>query len=279
MSDATIRPTAVHPKVRPPLAVAVAVPGSALAGALALALASRSVSAPGSTVLLVYSGLIALCAFVYFARPRLTAAALAILGTSGCVASAFALLMGGTVPWLLVAFWGSSAALLAGLLDYIGRGGPDRLSSVTVTAIVSLLLLSAIGLGEYVRMTWSSAERAMLESVLKAPSKTQSPQFEAAPTDLEQAPGGKWAAYWTVATNDPLEAWDGMREAVEGDGWTVFAEERGRELRARKDDFDLTVIAEEAVPAPFAKGGAPSSGFRGYVSMAAYVSGGTLPQP
>lgn len=231
--------------------------------------------------MLGYAVLIAVVGLVYLLKPRLAAATLTGLGALGCVATGLALVSWGTVPWLLVAFWGSSAVLLAGLLDYIGRGGPDRLSSVTVGAVASLLMLSSVGLGEYVRMNWSSAERAMLESVPLTPAPASGPRLMVAPHELEQAPDGKWAAHWTVWTADPVDSWSSVRSAVLRDGWTIFAEKKGRELRARKDSFDLTVIAEKTANArvgPGAETSATSGAAGWYVSMAAYVSGGIAGQ-
>ena len=64
----------------------------------------------------------------------------------------------GAVPWLLTSFWAGAATLLAGLLDLIGREGNDPMVGVTVAAVVSLLLLSALGLGQYVRVSWPPAK-------------------------------------------------------------------------------------------------------------------------
>jgi hypothetical protein len=122
------------------------------------------------------------------------------LGALLCVVCAVALLVQGATPWLLTSFWGGAATLLAGLLDLIGRDGAEQIVGVTVAAVVSLLLLSALGLGQYVRLIWPLSGRAMLESLPMG--VTGQSGSGGSMTAVEQAPRGRWMGHWVVRTRD-----------------------------------------------------------------------------
>ncbi len=76
--------------------------------------------------------------------------------------------------------------LLAAILHL--TGGAGRSGTVTLVAVISLLVLSALGLGQYVRTTWSDDERAILERL---------PQLVGTPVStwtvpISPAPDGAW---------------------------------------------------------------------------------------
>ena len=256
------------PKRSPMLRVAVT--GSAVAGGIALVI----VTGPLRPEVFISAGIaVFVSAAVYLAQPRAGTIAFLTLGTAICVSCAVALFTVGAVPWLLTSFWAGAATLLAGLLDLIGRDGTDPMVGVTVAAVVSLLLLSALGLGQYVRVSWPLTGRAMLESLPQDVTGQIGGRTGATRMVVEQAPGGRWVGRWIVRTRDSVRTWDAFALAVQADGWDVSANKSCAELRAIKDGYVLRVVAVETdgqgVPTgPGEYQGAPQD----TVELAAYVS-------
>jgi len=223
-----------------PLLLRIAVAACALAGAMALAL----VTGPVRPELFIAAAVaVGVGAVVYLAQPRAGAIAFLVLGTTICVACMAGLFVLGAVPWLLTGFWGGAATLLAGLLDLIGRDGTDSMIVATVAAVVSLLLLSALGLGEYVRVNWTPTERAMLEEVPAAVAGTGASGAGSIRAYFEPAPQGRWACRWMLRTRDAAKSWQAMRLAVESAGWAVTVDSPGESLVADKHGFVLTITA------------------------------------
>jgi len=226
-----------------PLLLRIAVSACALAGAMALAL----VTGPLRPELFIAAAVaVGVGAVVYLAQPRAGALAFIVLGSMICAACMVGLFVVGAVPWLLTGFWGGAAALLAGLLDLIGRDGTDSMIVATVAAVVSLLLLSALGLGEYVRINWTPRERAMLEGVPAAIAGTGATGVGGIDAYFEPVPQGRWACRWMLRTRDAAKSWQAMRLAVESAGWAVRVDSPGHSLVADKSGFVLTITASEA---------------------------------
>jgi len=183
---------------------------------------------------------------VYLVQPRAGVIALLALGTGICVACVVALFSVGTVPWLLTGFWGGAATLLAGLLDLIGQDGSDSMIVATVVAVVSLLLLSALGLGQYVRVNWTPGERAMLQEVPADVTGVSVAALSSQDGYVEQAPDGRWACHWIVRTRDFAKSWASLRLAVESAGWRIFAEKPGKGMTAEKDGYRLVIEVHPA---------------------------------
>ena len=268
---ATIGRTGVaDPPAKRSLMLRVAVTGSAIAGGIALVV----VTGPLRPEIFISAGIaVFVAAAVYLAQPRAGTIAFLALGTAICAACAVALFTVGAVPWLLTSFWAGAATLLAGLLDLIGRDGTDPMIGVTVAAVVSLLLLSALGLGQYVRVNWPLTSRAMLESLPQDVTEQTGARTGATRMVVEQAPGGRWVGHWIVRTRDTVRTWDSFALAVRADGWSVRVNKTCEELRAVKDGYVLRVVAEETdgqgVPTgPSKYRGAPQD----TLEMAAYVS-------
>lgn len=246
----------------------VAVTGSAIAGAVALIVAAG----PLRPEIYVSTGAaVIVAAIIYLVQPRAGTIAFLTLGAAICVACAVAFARVGAVPWLLTSFWAGAATLLAGLLDLIGREGKDPIVGVTVVAVLSLLLLSALGLGQYVRMNWPPAAKAVLESLPQdiSPSNGASsgPRMV-----VEQASGGRWAGHWSVRTRNRVRAWDALTLALAADGWRIGVNESCERLRAVKDGYVLWVVGEdpaETVEGPGTGGGSEELGA---MALAAYVS-------
>lgn len=234
-------------QARPPLLLRVAVPGAALAGAAGLLLAAAA--APGAEPVFAAGALAAVGGLIYPVSPRVGAWILLAVGAVTLAFTGFALTFGGSVPWLLVTFWGASATLLAGLMHVIERGNTAELmSGVTVGTVVAVLALSALGLGQYVQANWTAEERAMLEQLpFLDPQVTRDVNALAGMVveSIEPAPGGMWAAYCTYRGKDQLEAVSDMAERLKAHDWVV-AEEFGVELTAAKDLYRLRVVTEEA---------------------------------
>jgi hypothetical protein len=208
-------------------------------------------------------------AIIYLVQPRAGTIAFLTLGTVICVACAVAFARVGAVPWLLTSFWAGAATVLAGLLDLIGREGRDPIVGVTVVAVLSLLLLSALGLGEYVRMNWPLAGRAVLESLPQDVSQPGSAASQAPRMAVEQASGGRWAGHWSVRTRNRVRAWEAFALALAADGWRIGVNESCERLRAVKDGYVLWVVEEDPAEAT------PSAGTgeeQGAMDLAAYVS-------
>jgi len=251
------------------VALRVAVAGSALAGGLALVL----VTGPLRPEVYVSAGIaVFISVAVYLVQPQAGTIAFLALGTAICVACAVALFSVGTVPWLLASFWGGAATLLAGLLDLIGKDGNESMVSVTVAAVVSLLLLSALGLGQYVRVSWPPASRAILESLPRDVTEQVGRRPGASGMVVEQAPGGRWVGRWVVRTRDAFRTWDSLTLAIEADGWRVVENEQCKRLRAIKDGYSLWVLAGQSSSwNKQADATASVTAAPGSMSLAAYV--------
>jgi hypothetical protein len=206
-------------------------------------------------------------AIVYLVWPRIGATVLVACGTAGIVLVGLALIMSGSVPWLLIAFWGASATLLAGLLHFTEQGpSAARLAAVTVGAVVALLVLSAFGLGLYVRMTWSEQERAVLESAqLAEDAPGLSGVVEPA---AEPAPGGEWAIHWTYVGDEPEAAFDEIGRRLAARGWQVSRTPEG--LVAEHTGYRIRVVLDETATQDSSPRGAESS--QTVVPMSAYVA-------
>lgn len=233
-------------RVQPPLLLRVAVPGASLSGAAGLALAGAA--GPGAELVFAAGVVAALGGLMYLFSPRAGAFVLMGVGIVTLVFSGFALALSGSVPWLLVTFWGASATLLAGLMHLIERGNSAELmSGVTVGTVVAVLVLSALGLGQYVQMNWTSEERATLERLpflSEQSGGTAALGFEVVVDSVEPVPGGQWAAYCTYRGQDRTATISEMTRLLTSHGWEIIAEVDG-EFTAAKDAYRVTVVAEQ----------------------------------
>jgi len=250
---------------RRPLLLRVGVVGAAVAGAVALIIVTGPVRPE------VYTGggvavLVAAAAYLFW--PRWGTIALLSLGTIICVACAVGYSRIGAVPWLLTSFWAGAAVLLAGLLDLIGRDAKEPMAGVSVAAVLSLLLLSALGLGQYVRVNWPLTGRAMLESIPQDVTRVAEPSSTEAPMSVEQAPGGRWVGRWIVHTRDRNRAWSALALAIQNDGWRVRANRVCERLTAVKDGYELVVVET----GPDAASAETTAAAQDDLSLAAYVS-------
>jgi uncharacterized membrane protein SirB2 len=191
---------------------------------------------------------------VWLYAPRIGYWILLVSGLVIMTASGIALARG-AVPWLLVAFWGGSALLLAAILHL--TTGAGRSSTVTLVAVISLLALSALGLGQYVRATWTPDERAILERLPKlvvAPAAT--PVWTDAPAP---APDGAWRCAWVVSVTRS-EALRTVRGVLVRDGWIIRTfSTTGMSAEKAGDRVDLT-LSDSLGPAPLTPGGTRVSG-------------------
>jgi len=225
-----------------------AVVGVALSGASALVWAGMLAGGTAQGFAIAGAAVALAGALVWEFGPRAGYAILAGDGVAVMIASVFALLVQGTVPWVLVAFWGGTAVVLAALLHLVGGDGPERSTTVTVVAVISLLALSALGLGEYVRMAWTPGELAMLRGMPVYGEGESSP----AATVRTSAPvsGGEWGASWSVVATEPAEQFSRMRQRLTADGWSVESQS-STSLRAEKDGYRLELEASVS-PEPIA---------------------------
>ena len=221
----------------------VAVPVITFAGAAALVWAGWLC---GGSVLVagVLCGMAAVgLAVLWLFRPRIGGALLIALGSATTAASGVSLLTGGSVPWLLVAFWGGSAILLAAILDLVAGPGTDRPTIVALVAVVSLLVLSGVGLTAYVAETWTAAEQRTLQNLPIVP-KAQAAVAEH--LRLEPVVGGEWGAHWSLRASDPRKEFDRMRSMLVTDGWTI-SDTAPMALIAEKSGFQVQ-LTEQPVP-------------------------------
>lgn len=121
-----------------------------------MAVAARPANA---TPLLAAAGFAGLAGLAYPFSPRLAAYALVIMGAFASFAAAIALVSGSAVSWLLVAMWGSVALLLAGLTHFTAASEEPAMASVTVAAVVALLILSGLGIAQYVTLEGAAPVR------------------------------------------------------------------------------------------------------------------------
>lgn len=229
--------------VRLPLPLRIAVPMTALVGALAVwwsGAMSMPVSMPVTSLLAVA---VAVGGVLWLFAPKVGFWTLGAAGVLTVAWSAGGLASGGTAPWMLTAFWGGSAALLAALLHLsIQADSPDRSAWVTVGAVGAILLLSALGLGQYMRLHWTDAERAVLREVLSCDRRP-------ATLTIAAAPRGVWMSRWSEST-DPEAAVTRLSRELTAAGWRVDRAEGGSAcaLEARKGEYRCR-IRTEAGPA------------------------------
>jgi len=162
-----------------------------------------------------------------------------LVGGVATMASAGVALAQGAVPWLLVAFWGGSALVLAAILHL--TAGAGRSSTVTTVAVISLLALSALGLAQYVRATWTSDERAVLEELPQsmAPSLRE-PVWTVAITAV---PDGAWRCAWVTAAS-PRDTMAALHTALSRDGWRIRSISAGT-LSADNGEEQLDITLAE----------------------------------
>lgn len=238
-----------------------AVAGVALSGASALLWAGILAGGPELVAASVSAALAVVGALVWEIRPRVGYAILTVDGVVAMLVTAFLLVTRGSVPWMLVAFWGSSAVLLASMLHLMGGAGPERSTTVTVVAVISLLALTALGLGEFVRATWTPGELSVLRSLPIYESGEPGP----AAVVKTSAPvsGGEWGASWTVITKAPAAQFARMSVELTAEGWNV-SKQSATSLLAEKDGYTLGLQASVS-PEAIAPGlsSAPSSATAG----------------
>ena len=231
---------------RRPFLLRFAVPGVALAGALALGWTGW-LSDTRAVLWLTLAGaaLAVVSAALWEWHPRLGDLLLRVVGAIAMALAGVPLLAGGALPWLLVGFWGGAALVLASTLDLMTLSGEDRSSTATVLAVVTLLLLSAAGLASYVRAYWSPAERRLLQTLPIIPSDNTSP-FDTV-VRYEPQTSGQWGATWSENVADPGANVVRMQRALEADGWRV-ARAAPMALYATKGVYTLELVEESASP-------------------------------
>jgi hypothetical protein len=153
------------------------------------------------------------------------------------VASGAGLLIGGSVPWLLVAFWGGTATLLAAIMDLVAAPEPRRDARAAVAAVGFLLVLSAVGLAVYVQQTWHAEDRAMLQSLPIVPT---SPVVH---VRVEPAANGSWYEGWALQTSDPAAELKRATAALAKDGWKIRTITPVHAVAA-KNDYLLDVVEQ-----------------------------------
>ncbi|NTW28808.1 MAG: hypothetical protein HGA39_05525 [Coriobacteriia bacterium] len=221
--------------------MSAAVPGAAGAGALALAcagmLAGGVVAACGAA-----AGVLALAgAVAWLLGYRYGGWLVAATGVLGIIATALAMMVNGVVPWEIVAFWGSTALLLAEAMDLTAASGSERMAMATVLAVISLLVLSAIGLGEYVSLAWPATGRQALRELPIYPTGTAA----ATVVSVREEPlaGGKWSCVWQVPQGSAAIEVARARGTLEQAGWHVSASS-DTSLVAEKDGLELGLTGE-----------------------------------
>ena len=239
-----------------------AVAGVALSGASALVWAG--VLAGGvALVLSVADAVLSLTGLVVWEfRQREGYLILAAAGGFAMVGTGLVLLAQGALPWALIAFWGGSAVVLSAILHHIGGVGPERSTMATVVAVISLLALTALGLGEYVRSTWTPSELAVLRA-LPVYDVGASGSTSSVKTTTPVA-GGEWGASWSVVTSEPVSHFARLSERLTAKGWTVNPESPTA-LLAEKDGFTLELQASVNPEAIRSSSGSSTSTPRLYV--------------
>lgn len=193
----------------------VPVIGVVIAAAIALGAASVMSGYPMGGPALFASLAAVAGGVVWLYAPRIGYWVLLVDGVVTTALSGVALARG-AVPWLLVAFWGGSALLLAAILHL--TASPGRSNTVTLVAVISLLALSALGLGQYVRTTWTADERAILERLPRmVAARSATPAWVAEP---EPAPEGAWTCSWAMAVTRS-EALRTTRSVLVRNGWRI----------------------------------------------------------
>lgn len=224
----------------------VAVLGVVFAGACALVAASMMAGTAEGRLAAAASLVAVIGAFTWWFAPRAGYVVLLVDGAVTMVATSVALARG-PLPWLLVAFWGGSALVLAAVLHLTADAG--RTGTVTLVAVISLLVLSAVGMAQYVRSTWHDADRATLERVVLA---VQSPAATGESWQRRVLPGpaGTWYCRWMVPVT-PASGGRLIRAALLRQGWRVVSAS-GARLSATRGTERLTV---DIASAPATGGG------------------------
>lgn len=229
---------------RPPeqrsLLLRIAVPSVAAAGAFALVWAGLLSGGPAAFASILGAFVALAGSLTWEFRPAVGRWLLGVTGAAGLVWSGAVMLSGGSVPWLLVGFWGSAAVLLAAVLDIVVGPGLDRSATIAVVAVTTLLLLSALGLGEYVRATWSPAERSILEQLPLYRAAMTASVDGAVKRAIAPVHRGEWGSTWHNLTTDPTTELERMRQAMKAEGWNV-TEPAPMQLLASKNGFVVEV--------------------------------------
>lgn len=235
-----------HPREQRAMLLRIAIPCVVAAGASALMWAGLlSGTELASWAAVLGGGAAVIGAIIWEFRPGIGRWVLVVTGAVGAVWSGALILSGGSLPWLLVGFWGSVAVLLAATLDFVAGPTLDRSATIAVLAVATLLLLSALGLGEYVRITWSPAERSILERLPVYRAAMAHSVGGAAKSVIAPVREGQWGASWTNLTADPNAELASMRSALVAEGWNV-TESAPTRLLAEKNGFTCEVY-ERAV--------------------------------
>jgi hypothetical protein len=253
-----------HVVARPPF-VRVAVLGVVLAGAIALGLASV-MSGYGMGGPPLFATLVAVAGGItWLYAPRLGYWLLLLDGLAVVVPAGIGLATG-AVPWVLVGFWGGSAILLAAVLHLIIDSSPGRATTATLVAVISLLVLSALGLAQYVQANWAPTERTVLLEI--PPLTTAAAGSRAAWVETcAPAPGGGWRCAW-VLQGPPPETRAQVRAALERDGWAIATSSAG-EIVADKGSERLAILIAEN---PDGLPGAPAGSVARATQVTATVS-------
>jgi hypothetical protein len=258
--EQTIR--AAEPRRSPLLRVSV--PAIVFVGSAALIwagwLCGGAVLVAGFLAGLAAAGL----AVLWLYRPHLGGTLLIALGSGATAAAGVSLLTGGSVPWLLVAFWGGSAILLGAILDLVAGPGADRAAVVALVAVVSLLILSGVGLTAYVSETWTAAEQSALQNL---PIIPKAQLAVAQRLHMEPVTGGEWGAHWALRADDPRAEFDKMRALLVSDGWTV-TDTAPMALTAEKRGFQVQLTER---PTPASASAPAASSEASAVAKGAYI--------
>lgn len=235
----------------------ISVPAVVVAGAVAVLWAG--ILAGGSAVwwCAAVAAVAIGCAALWEFNVRAGHVALMLVGWGVTILSGLALLTGGSLPWLLVAFWGGVAIILAATLDLVAGTATDRSASVAVVPVITLLFLSALGLALYVHENWTPQERRVLESLPIVPrSLIGASQVRELPVQ-----GGEWAYTWNVASRNQNATVDEMVATLRRAGWSV-TEPAPLQLLAHKDGYYAQIYypADQLEGVPPAASQAPVGG-------------------
>lgn len=211
------------------------------AGAFAIVWAGIISGGRASVMVCAAAGVLSvLSAILWEVRPSAGRWALGAVGAAGGIVSGAALVTGDALPWVLVAFWGSVAVLLAALLDFVVGAARDRSGTIAVVAVATLLFLSALGMGEYVRITWSQTERAILEHLPVFGAAMSQSSGAATGKTIQPVDNGQWGETWTNLARDPNAEFASMRQALLASGWVVTEPASGQ-LVANRNGVEVEV--------------------------------------
>lgn len=243
------------------LVLRVAVPGIALAGAAGLVWAGRLAHSPSAWLAYVPAILTVLAVALWVYRRAWGGVCLIVIGL-GVTAGASVTLLSSTTPWELIGFWGGSAIALSGMLHLMTAGEPDRSTTATVAAVLVLLIVSSLGLSEYVRLNWSPEERAIIETL---PIYASSPSEAPVTPRYEPVNHGEWGASWFLLTRAPRAELLRMQRQLEADGWRTTSL-TADDLTAEKGGFTIEVTVRER-PGQAPEGAASDRGSEGWVRL------------